>query len=190
MSVQTRSAVRSPATVETRSFWDRWRRPHITEVKVSALADIPDVLACYRQNTGRSANSTFPPHLALVARWKGTPVGGAVLHLQDRSAVVGGLYVDAAWRGEDVGQRLLQRLVQHARRQFMRTIYAVATVDDAGFYALHGFRPVDEQAVSPGVLAHVRSVTSAVFAEDGILMRRELTPWLVNVPYDGFTVKM
>lgn len=194
MPVQTMSSPRSRAASEKRSFWDRWKRPRIVTVDASTLLDHPVMQACDGRSPGRA--NTAPQdrtHVALAARWKDVLVGGAVLAVRDRTSFIRVLHVDATWRGEGVGRRLLQSFLQRARLQFIRDVYVVATVADAGFYALHGFRPVDErEGSSRDVLESFEPVASSVsrVESDTILLQRNLATWLVSVPYDGITVNM
>ena len=107
--------------------------------------------ACDRRWTGIEANNTAGHrYLALAARWKGIAVGGVALEIRHRTAVVRMLHVDEAWRQRGIGRRLLRGLLRQASFQFVSDVYVLVTVADAGFYALHRFRLVDEQEDARG----------------------------------------
>ena len=193
MSIQATSSAPPQPTSKKQSFWRRWRRPRIAEVDASTLFDDPALSTCYDGSVDSRINDA--PHsrsMARVARWEGATVGGVALEVRDRTSFLRVLHVDAAWRGCGVGRRLLQGIVQRARLQFVRDIYVRATAADAGFYALHGFRPVDGEEAR-GALAHFGPdalPTSDLASKARILLRRRLAAGFVSVPYDGVTVKM
>lgn len=166
-----------------RSLWDRWRSLRIVASTTSELVDKgPIPHACYRR---WDEAQTPADRIARAARWNGTLVGGAILEIRDDTATVRALYVAPTWRGHGIGKHLLRTLLRRARLRLVRDVRVLATAADAGFYTLHGFRPVDEHAET-----RTEPASAGVQAEAFLPMRRRLTLGLVNTPVDGITVKM
>lgn len=190
MSTQTLAIPHTPAIFKKPSSWNLWRRPRIVAVNASELIESRTAPLCNGRWTGTEAHVTAQGrrYLALTARWKDAAIAGAVLEIRGRQAVVRMLHVEEAWRRSRVGRRLLRRLLGQASFQFISDVYVVARAADAGFYALHGFRPLEENASNRFDLAD----WNEPITDDGerLVMHRRLTSPFVSVPYDGIMVKM
>jgi predicted GNAT family N-acyltransferase len=83
---------------------------------------------------------------------EGVPIGTGRL---DPKGKIGRMAVLAQWRGQDIGQRILERLLEIAREQGFRRVYLNAQITAQGFYERFGFQPVGETFLEANIL-HVR----------------------------------
>ena len=129
----------------------------------------------------------------------GNPVGTGRL---TPNHTIGRMAVLSDWRGRGVGDALLSALVDQARQRGWRELSLHAQVTALGFYARHGFLPVDERFVEAGIEHQsmrtlvdadnpVGSREAAVAAALGViagarrqldLYSRDLDPGLFDVP--------
>lgn len=186
----------TPASTDEFSFWDvlweLWRGPRIVEVNASEHSERRVAPGGCTQWTGVEVNDLQHPRrgIALSARWKNASIGGTTLEVYDSTSIVRTLHVDPAWRRRGVARRLLRSLLRLAHF-YANDVYVPATAADAGFYALHGFRPVDDQRDSRGPADRlVSSVLNECISDerDVVVMRRRLPSGFVSTPYDSITV--
>ena len=64
---------------------------------------------------------------------------------------IGRMAVRARWRGQGVGARLLERLIEAARSRGDRVLMLNAQVHAMPFYARHGFSPVGDPFEEAGI---------------------------------------
>ncbi|OLT54274.1 amino-acid N-acetyltransferase [Cellulosimicrobium sp. CUA-896] len=81
-------------------------------------------------------------------------VGCGALHVMwDDLAEIRTLAVDPAWRGRRVGDALVGELLARARALGLRRVFCLTF--EVGFFARHGFRPIDGAPVSAEVYAEL-----------------------------------
>ncbi|MFC8923886.1 amino-acid N-acetyltransferase [Cellulosimicrobium sp. NPDC057127] len=77
-------------------------------------------------------------------------VGCGALHVMwDDLAEIRTLAVDPAWRGRRVGDALVEELLARARALGLRRVFCLTF--EVGFFARHGFRPIEGTPVSAEV---------------------------------------
>jgi amino-acid N-acetyltransferase len=81
-------------------------------------------------------------------------VGCGALHVMwDDLAEIRTLAVDPAWRGRRVGDALVGELLARARALGLRRVFCLTF--EVGFFARHGFRPIEGAPVSAEVYAEL-----------------------------------
>ena len=117
-------------------------------VTISAAhkADIPAILALLERS--ELPQEGFADHVAssLTARVGDQVVGSAALELYDHAALLRSVAVDAALRGQGLGQRLTHAALDLARQRGVRTVYLL-TETAGDFFPRFGFRPIARSAV-------------------------------------------
>jgi amino-acid N-acetyltransferase len=84
----------------------------------------------------------------------GRVVGCGALHVMwDDLAEIRTLAVDPAWRGRRVGDALVTELLDRARALGLRRVFCLTF--EVGFFARHGFRPIEGTPVSAEVYAEL-----------------------------------
>lgn len=115
-----------------------------------APADVPQVLALLERSglplDGFSDHATT----ALVARDEGSVVGSAALEVRDDVALLRSVAVDAARRGQGLGQRLTDAALRLARQRGVQSVYLLTETADE-FFARRGFRPIERGAVATAI---------------------------------------
>lgn len=90
----------------------------------------------------------------VAARGDAEVVGCGALHvLWEDLAEVRTLAVDPSVKGEGVGHRLLERLLDRARDLGVRRVFCLTFEVD--FFGRHGFQPIEGRAVDPEVYAEL-----------------------------------
>jgi amino-acid N-acetyltransferase len=128
-------------------------------IEPATTADLPAILALLDR-------SGLPPDglsdylvTTLVARAGGAVVGSAALEVYGPSALLRSVAVDAAWRGQGLGQQLTQAALAEAAQHGITTVYLL-TETAGGFFPRFGFRPIDRAAVGPAVQQSVEFTTA------------------------------
>lgn len=86
----------------------------------------------------------------LVAEVAGRVIGCGALHVMwEDLAEIRTIAVDPAWHGRGLGHRLAIGLLDNARRLGIRRVFVLTF--ETGFFARHGFQPIDGTPVSPDV---------------------------------------
>jgi amino-acid N-acetyltransferase len=100
-------------------------------------------------------------HLATtwVAVQAGHVVGSAALEIYGGAALLRSVAVDAAWRQQGLGRRLVEHVLDAARTQGIRRVYLLTETAGA-YFARLGFRPVPRAAVDAGVQTSVEFVSA------------------------------
>lgn len=87
---------------------------------------------------------------ALVARQGNAVVGSAALEIYGSAALLRSVAVDAALRGQGLGQQLSQAALDLARQRGVATLYLLT--ETAGeFFPRFGFQPIARRDVAPAV---------------------------------------
>ncbi|MGR6981629.1 N-acetyltransferase family protein [Testudinibacter sp. P27/CKL/0425] len=137
MSIQIRKAERA----DSRQIWRLMRELAIFEKYIDSFAITPEIV----EHSGFDKNP--PDFHCLVAADQGEVIGIAVYYFlpftaQNRPAVyLKELYVDQRYRGQHIGEQLMQALKQQAQQHNCLQIkWTVAPWNDAGkrFYARLG----------------------------------------------------
>jgi ribosomal protein S18 acetylase RimI-like enzyme len=82
------------------------------------------------------------PGGCLIAEADGAPIGIAIATSYGAAGFVGEVIVSAAWRGRDVGRRLVDRAVDYLRGCGARSIHLDGVVKALSLYERAGFRKV------------------------------------------------
>jgi amino-acid N-acetyltransferase len=91
-------------------------------------------------------------------------VGCGALHvLWEDLAEIRTVAVDPVVRGHGVGRRIVHRLIELARELGLSRIFVLTF--EIGFFARHGFRPINGAPVSPEVYAEIRRSADEGVAE-------------------------
>lgn len=102
----------------------------------------------------------------------GNRVAGVIgLEVHGRVGLMRSLAVDAGFRKQGIGDRLCQRLVEHAVRREVRDLY-VLTLDAEAYFASRGFRCID-RSLAPDEIRATRQFSS-LCPNTAILMVRFL----------------
>jgi len=120
-------------------------------IERASLADIAGIMeverACFRQVWApeQYANELLDraSSYCLVARTQGRVIGTAAMTLVETEAHITSLAVRPPFQGRGLGDRLLRRLLDHARRHGVHTITLEVRVSNAPalhLYRKHGFR--------------------------------------------------
>lgn len=119
-------------------------------IEPARTEDLPAVLALL-ENSGLPKDGLVE-HLAtaLVARDDGRVVGSAALEVYDATALLRSVAVDAALRGQGLGQRLARAALDLARQRGVTSVYLL-TETAADFFPRFGFRPIDRSAAPQAV---------------------------------------
>lgn len=93
-----------------------------------------------------------PGYLAdfVLATEGDTPLGVAGLQCVGASALVRSVAVDAPYRGRGLATRLLDAVEARARERGARRLYLL-TNDAAGFFARHGYAPIERCTAPPEI---------------------------------------
>ncbi|UCC73433.1 MAG: GNAT family N-acetyltransferase [Gemmatimonadota bacterium] len=124
-------------------------------VEIAEPLDLPAVLsllnACGLPEAGLACS---PGTLILVARTDGELVGCAALELYGQHAFLRSVAVAAAQRGRGLGDRLTEAALDLACRLRVVEVHLL-TEGAEGFFARHGFEPVDRSQVPVAVTGSV-----------------------------------
>jgi amino-acid N-acetyltransferase len=119
-------------------------------IEAATAADLPAILALLARSGLPEAGLADHLATALVARAGGAIAGSAALEVYGEAALLRSVAVDAAWRGQGLGQALTRAALDLARRRGVVAVYLL-TETAAGFFPRFGFRPVPRAAVAPAV---------------------------------------
>jgi amino-acid N-acetyltransferase len=86
----------------------------------------------------------------VVAEAGGRLVGVAGLEVHGRDGVLRSVAVAAERRGDGLGSRLTERVLERARSAGLRRVYLLTTTAE-GFFPRHGFRRIERDEASPEV---------------------------------------
>lgn len=86
---------------------------------------------------------------------EGRAIGSARLVCHGEAGKVGRMAVLREWRGQGVGQALLEATLEEARRLGLKWVYLHAQTHAEGFYSRFGFQPEGELFQEAGI-EHVR----------------------------------
>lgn len=141
------------------------------EIAAARSADLSAILALLE--TSRLPVSGLEDHLAdtLVARAEGRIVGCAAVEVYGSAGLLRSVAVDAAHRGEGLGQRLTGAALGLARRRGVRTLYLLTTTAGA-FFPRFGFDKIERAEIDPALSpsAELRGACPAT----ALAMRAEL----------------
>ncbi|MFQ5757653.1 MAG: arsenic resistance N-acetyltransferase ArsN2 [Acidiferrobacterales bacterium] len=102
----------------------------------------------------------------------GNQVAGVIgLEVHGRVGLLRSLAVDASLRKQGIGNRLCQKLVEHAVQRGVRDLY-VLTLDAEAYFALRGFRCID-RSLAPAEIRATRQFSS-LCPNTAILLVRSL----------------
>ncbi len=85
-----------------------------------------------------------------VATWQGQIVGMALLERYAEGGLLRSVAVDPAWQGRGVGRRLVEAMLEAARREGLSQVFLL-TETAADFFARLGFEPIARADVPPSV---------------------------------------
>jgi len=89
-----------------------------------------------------------------VAEHRGVVIGCGALHvLWEDLAEIRTVAVDPEWRGRGIGHRIVTALLDTARELGLRRVFCLTF--EVGFFARHGFVPIQGTPVSPEVYAEL-----------------------------------
>ena len=112
--------------------------------------DLPAVLALLETgNLPTEGVDTILPTM-LVARERGMPTGCAGLEVYGTVALLRSVAVHPAYRGRQLGQQLVQAILDHARSLGIHDVYLLTETASEYFPRL-GFRLIDRSAVAPAI---------------------------------------
>ena len=143
----------------------------VIAIESARAADLGSVLDLLRRS--QLPTDDIERHLdtTLIARRNGTVVGSAALELYSGGALLRSVAVDAALRGQGLGQQLTHAALALAHDKCVKRVYLLTTT--AGdFFPRFGFRPITRADVDPSVQQSVE-FTSACPAS-AMVMAREL----------------
>ncbi|HSR43454.1 MAG TPA: arsenic resistance N-acetyltransferase ArsN2 [Longimicrobiales bacterium] len=86
----------------------------------------------------------------VVAEAEGRLVGVAGLEVHGGDGVLRSVAVRPAYRGLGIGGRLVERVLDAARRADLRRLYLLTTTAE-GYFRRHGFRPIERSDVAEKV---------------------------------------
>lgn len=89
--------------------------------------------------------------LHFLATWQGVPVGAGRLVVCGDRGKIGRLCVLREYRGQGIGQALMQAIERNARKLGLRTLYLHAQCHAIEFYSRLGYRPVGEEFWEAGI---------------------------------------
>ncbi len=107
---------------------------------------------------------------ALTAVYAGRIVGSAAVERYGAAGLLRSVAVDAAWRGQGLGDRLVAAAIAHAQAQGVTDLYLL-TETAAPYFARRGFVPVPRADVDPAVTASIE-FTQACPASAQAMRRR------------------
>lgn len=156
---ETAAGARSaePGPIVVRVTEEAW--PVLRAARLAALADAPAAFAttlaearAYGDDRWRETLCTGATFVALLGR---SPVGmvAAIPRRQRDECGLGAMWVDPAWRGRGLADRLAAEVVAWARTEGKRRIDLWAPADDPrarGFYQRAGFVPTGLTRPFPG----------------------------------------
>lgn len=146
-----------PGPIVVRLTEDAW--PVLRGARLAALADAPAAfaitLAEARAYDGERWRKTLRTGATFVALLDRAPVGmvAAIPRLHRDECGLGAMWVDPAWRGRGVADRLAAEVVAWARSEGKRRIDLWAPADDPRarrFYQRQGFVPTGLTRPFPG----------------------------------------
>lgn len=119
-------------------------------IAVARSSDLPAVLALLERSS--LPQEGLADHLAttIVARSGDAVVGSAALEVYGGAALLRSVAVDAALRGQGLGQRLTRAALDLARQRGVAIVYLL-TETAADFFPRFGFQLTERAAVVPAV---------------------------------------
>ncbi|ACY49451.1 arsenic resistance N-acetyltransferase ArsN2 [Rhodothermus marinus] len=87
-----------------------------------------------------------------VATWRGRIVGMALLERYAEGGLLRSVAVEPAWQGRGIGRRLVDVMLEEARREGLSQVFLL-TETAADFFARLGFVPVTREEVPASVRA-------------------------------------
>ena len=101
-----------------------------------------------------------------VATWQGRIVGMALLERYAEGGLLRSVAVDPAWQRRSIGRRLVETMLEEARREGLSQVFLL-TETAADFFARLGFVPIAREEVPASVRAapqftHLCPVSSQV----------------------------
>ncbi len=87
-----------------------------------------------------------------VATWQGRIVGMALLERYAEGGLLRSVAVEPAWQGRGIGRRLVDVMLEEARREGLSQVFLL-TETAADFFARLGFVPVTREKVPASVRA-------------------------------------
>jgi amino-acid N-acetyltransferase len=139
-------------------------------IEAATAADLPAILALLARSGLPEAGLADHLATALVARAGGAIAGSAALEVYGEAALLRSVAVDAAWRGQGLGQALTRAALDLARRRGVVTVYLL-TETAAGFFPRFGFRPVPRAAVAPAVQQSVEFTSACPASAQALALR-------------------
>jgi amino-acid N-acetyltransferase len=139
-------------------------------IEAATAADLPAILALLARSGLPEAGLADHLATALVARSGGAIAGSAALEVYGEAALLRSVAVDAAWRGQGLGQALTRAALDLARQRGVVTVYLL-TETAAGFFPRFGFRPVPRAAVAPAVQQSVEFTSACPASAQALALR-------------------
>ena len=123
-------------------------------IEPASASDLPSILTLLQKSS--LPQDGLADHLAatLVARDGEGVVGSAALELYGESALLRSVAVDAALRGQGLGQQLVRAALDLARRRGANAVYLL-TETAADFFPRFGFQAIPRAEVPPAVQTSV-----------------------------------
>lgn len=111
-----------------------------------------------------------PTTTLLVARADDRAVGSIGLELYGPVALLRSVAVDAAWRSQGLGQRLMDAALELARHSGVTELYLL-TETAASYFARRGFVPLPREEVHPAVTASVEFTSACPVTAQAMHLR-------------------
>jgi amino-acid N-acetyltransferase len=137
--------------------WSRRRESRVedmgmeTRIDLAGPSDLPDILALLDEcGLPEAGVARGPCTLVLAARDGDRLVGCAALEVYGGHALLRSVAVAADRRGAGLGDRIVEAALELAGRLRIVAVYLL-TDGAEGFFARHGFAPIDRSRVPSGV---------------------------------------
>lgn len=128
-------------------------------IELAHPSDLPEILTLLEEcDLPEAELACRPGTLILAARGVDRLIGCAALEVSGEHALLRSVAVAADRRGEGLGDRIVEAALELANRLRVAEIYLL-TDSAQGFFAHHGFEPVDRSRV-PGAVAASPGFTS------------------------------
>lgn len=144
----------------------------MTTIETATSTDLPEVLALLRREDLPSAGVDVSHGEYLVARVDGATVGCIGLERYGDVGLLRSLAVAETERGRGTGRRLVEELLDAARRNGVHAVYLLTTTAE-DYFPKFGFQVVDRSTVDARL--HESEEFRGACPDTAVCMRRELT---------------
>ena len=119
-------------------------------IHTATAADMPDILTLLRASALPTAGIERHVETALVARDAERLLGCAAVEVYGQAGLLRSVAVDAARRGEGLGERLTKAALELARKRGVRNIYLLTTTA-SHFFPRFGFTAIARTELDPAL---------------------------------------